>query len=81
MVFPDAFLIVIFILYFESSCTQLIRSERNKLIKLVVFYFLGLAGSVLAKEGRLSNVSDFVSGAFKVLSWLKLNVVWLWEIY
>ncbi|KAL6548673.1 hypothetical protein OROGR_008439 [Orobanche gracilis] len=28
---------------------------------------LGLVGTVLAKEGRVSNVSDFFSGAFKIV--------------
>jgi hypothetical protein len=40
---------------------------NNFLTELVVFCSLGILGSVLAKEGRLPDVSNFVSGAFKVL--------------
>lgn len=35
--------------------------------KLTFIVGVGLVGSVLAKEGRLSNVSDFFSGAFKIV--------------
>ncbi|KAI3467734.1 hypothetical protein Pfo_024397 [Paulownia fortunei] len=35
--------------------------------KLTLIVGAGLVGSVLAKEGRISNVSDFFSGAFKVV--------------
>uniref|UniRef100_A0A7N2L7K4 Uncharacterized protein n=1 Tax=Quercus lobata TaxID=97700 RepID=A0A7N2L7K4_QUELO len=35
--------------------------------KVVVLLGAGIVGSVLAKEGRMSTVSDFVSGAFKSL--------------
>ncbi|XP_043805388.1 uncharacterized protein LOC110629626 isoform X7 [Manihot esculenta] len=34
--------------------------------KLTILVGAGILGSVLAKEGRLSNVSDLVSGAFKI---------------
>ena len=34
---------------------------------------LGIAGSVIAKEGRLPDVSGLASGAFKVGFW-KLNM-------
>ncbi|KAJ9176156.1 hypothetical protein P3X46_011498 [Hevea brasiliensis] len=34
--------------------------------KLTILVGAGIIGSVLAKEGRLSNVSDLVSGAFKI---------------
>eukprot|EP00257_Ricinus_communis_P021817 XP_015581381.1 uncharacterized protein LOC8283432 [Ricinus communis] len=34
--------------------------------KLTVLVGAGILGSVLAKEGRLPSVSDFVSGAFKI---------------
>lgn len=37
------------------------------LTNLAIIYFLGIVGSILAKEGHMSNLSDFVSGAFKVL--------------
>jgi hypothetical protein len=40
---------------------------NNFLTELVVFCSSGILGSVLAKEGRLPDVSNFVSGAFKVL--------------
>lgn len=46
------------------------------LTELVIFCLVGIIGSVLAKEGRLSNVSDFVSGAFKVLIW---PIVSIWK--
>ncbi|GFP99474.1 hypothetical protein PHJA_002091500 [Phtheirospermum japonicum] len=35
--------------------------------KLTIIIGAGLVGSVLAKEGRVSNVSDFFSGAFKIV--------------
>ncbi|KAM3753075.1 hypothetical protein ACB098_03G066700 [Castanea mollissima] len=35
--------------------------------KVVVLLGAGIVGSVLAKEGRMSTVSDFVSGAFKIV--------------
>ncbi|KAH7570524.1 hypothetical protein ACOSP7_018730 [Xanthoceras sorbifolium] len=35
--------------------------------KLTILVGAGLVGSVLAQEGRLSTVSDFVSGAFKIV--------------
>ncbi|CAA2984322.1 Hypothetical predicted protein [Olea europaea subsp. europaea] len=35
--------------------------------KLTLIIGAGLVGSVLAKEGRTSNVSDFFSGAFKIV--------------
>ncbi|KAG6425512.1 hypothetical protein SASPL_115953 [Salvia splendens] len=35
--------------------------------KLSLIVGAGLVGSVLAKEGRISNVSDFFSGAFKIV--------------
>ncbi|GER53105.1 B-zip transcription factor [Striga asiatica] len=35
--------------------------------KLTIILGAGLVGSVLAKEGRISNVSDFFSGAFKIV--------------
>ncbi|XP_057775804.1 uncharacterized protein LOC130994761 [Salvia miltiorrhiza] len=35
--------------------------------KLSLIVGAGLVGSVLAKEGRISNVSDFFSGAFKII--------------
>uniref|UniRef100_A0A5B6ZIL0 Putative B-zip transcription factor n=1 Tax=Davidia involucrata TaxID=16924 RepID=A0A5B6ZIL0_DAVIN len=35
--------------------------------KLTILVGAGIVGSVLAKEGRLSNVSDFFSGAFKIV--------------
>lgn len=35
-------------------------------IALTTFLFAGLVGSVLAKEGQGSGVSDFFSGALKV---------------
>ncbi|KAL2547218.1 hypothetical protein Fot_16451 [Forsythia ovata] len=35
--------------------------------KLTLIVGAGLVGSVLAKEGRTSNVSDFFSGAFKIV--------------
>ncbi|KAE8023716.1 hypothetical protein FH972_009384 [Carpinus fangiana] len=35
--------------------------------KLTILVGAGLLGSVLAKEGRVSTVSDFVSGAFKIV--------------
>ncbi|GMY26571.1 hypothetical protein FCV25MIE_21813 [Fagus crenata] len=35
--------------------------------KLTIIVGAGILGSVLAKEGRMSNVSDFVSGAFKIV--------------
>ncbi|XP_059633510.1 uncharacterized protein LOC132276199 [Cornus florida] len=35
--------------------------------KLTILVGAGLVGSVLAKEGRMSNVSDFFSGAFKIV--------------
>ncbi|KAK9276441.1 hypothetical protein L1049_005974 [Liquidambar formosana] len=35
--------------------------------KLTILVGAGIVGSVLAKEGRMSNVSDFLSGAFKVV--------------
>uniref|UniRef100_A0A0D6R0V6 DUF1664 domain-containing protein n=1 Tax=Araucaria cunninghamii TaxID=56994 RepID=A0A0D6R0V6_ARACU len=35
--------------------------------KLVIVIGAGIAGSVLINEGRVSKVSDFVSGAFKVV--------------
>ncbi|KAL3656007.1 hypothetical protein CASFOL_000403 [Castilleja foliolosa] len=35
--------------------------------KLTIIVGAGLVGSVLAKEGRMSNVSDFFSGAFKIV--------------
>lgn len=34
--------------------------------KLTILVGAGIVGSVLAKEGRLPNVSDFFSGAFKI---------------
>lgn len=34
--------------------------------KLSIIVGAGILGSVLAKEGRMSNVSDFLSGAFKI---------------
>lgn len=37
--------------------------------------YAGLVGSVLAKEGRISNVSDFFSGAFKVILALAIDLV------
>lgn len=37
--------------------------------------YAGLVGSVLAKEGRASNVSDFFSGAFKVILALAVDHV------
>ncbi|XWS63891.1 hypothetical protein CRYUN_Cryun06bG0140200 [Craigia yunnanensis] len=33
--------------------------------KLTILVGAGIVGSILVKEGRMSNVSDFVSGAFK----------------
>ncbi|GER27147.1 hypothetical protein STAS_02835 [Striga asiatica] len=35
--------------------------------KLTIIVGAGLVGSVLAKEGRISNVSDFFSGALKIV--------------
>ncbi|GLT73281.1 hypothetical protein SLA2020_451510 [Shorea laevis] len=35
--------------------------------KLTILVGAGILGSVLAKEGRVSTVSDFVSGAFKIV--------------
>ncbi|KAL6557103.1 hypothetical protein OROMI_017453 [Orobanche minor] len=35
--------------------------------KLTLLVGAGLVGTVLAKEGRVSNVSDFFSGAFKIV--------------
>ncbi|KAL0385332.1 UNVERIFIED_CONTAM: hypothetical protein Sradi_2927500 [Sesamum radiatum] len=35
--------------------------------KLTLIVGAGLVGSVLAKEGRIGNVSDFLSGAFKIV--------------
>ncbi|KAK6160423.1 hypothetical protein DH2020_003804 [Rehmannia glutinosa] len=35
--------------------------------KLTLIVGAGIVGSVLAKEGRVSNVSDFFSGAFKIV--------------
>eukprot|EP01018_Ginkgo_biloba_P003284 Gb_01019 [translate_table: standard] len=35
--------------------------------KLAIVVGAGIAGSVLAKEGRITDVSDFFSGAFKVV--------------
>ncbi|XP_065634356.1 uncharacterized protein LOC112010638 [Quercus suber] len=35
--------------------------------KVVILLGAGIVGSVLAKEGRMSTVSDFVSGAFKIV--------------
>ncbi|XP_042981875.1 uncharacterized protein LOC122311391 isoform X2 [Carya illinoinensis] len=35
--------------------------------KLTILVGAGIVGSVLAKEGRMSTVSDFVSGAFKIV--------------
>ncbi|KAF5449311.1 hypothetical protein F2P56_029774 [Juglans regia] len=35
--------------------------------KLTILVGAGIVGSVLAKEGRISTVSDFVSGAFKIV--------------
>eukprot|EP00262_Sarcandra_glabra_P012364 TRINITY_DN3170_c0_g2_i2.p1 TRINITY_DN3170_c0_g2~~TRINITY_DN3170_c0_g2_i2.p1 ORF type:complete len:370 (-),score=68.58 TRINITY_DN3170_c0_g2_i2:20-1129(-) len=35
--------------------------------KLTIIVGAGIVGSVLAKEGRFSNVSDFFSGAFKIV--------------
>ncbi|KAK4596565.1 hypothetical protein RGQ29_014558 [Quercus rubra] len=35
--------------------------------KVAVILGAGIVGSVLAKEGRMSTVSDFVSGAFKIV--------------
>ncbi|XP_062156611.1 uncharacterized protein LOC133864328 [Alnus glutinosa] len=35
--------------------------------KLTILVGAGLLGSVLAKEGRVSTVSDYVSGAFKIV--------------
>ncbi|GAV86354.1 DUF1664 domain-containing protein [Cephalotus follicularis] len=37
------------------------------LAKLTILIGAGIVGSVLAKEGRMPNVSDFVSGAFKIV--------------
>ncbi|KAL3818706.1 hypothetical protein ACJIZ3_004611 [Penstemon smallii] len=37
------------------------------LAKLTILVGAGLVGSVLAKEGRVSDVSNFLSGAFKVV--------------
>ncbi|TYI88542.1 hypothetical protein E1A91_D04G217600v1 [Gossypium mustelinum] len=34
--------------------------------KLTIIVGAGIVGSILAKEGRMSGVSDFVSGAFKI---------------
>ncbi|PPD67230.1 hypothetical protein GOBAR_DD35897 [Gossypium barbadense] len=34
--------------------------------KLTIIVGAGIVGSILAKEGRMSSVSDFVSGAFKI---------------
>ncbi|KAL2559958.1 hypothetical protein Fot_04697 [Forsythia ovata] len=39
--------------------------------KLTLIVGAGLAGSILAKEGRISDVSGFFSGAFKILKKLK----------
>ncbi|KAL2543363.1 Protein of unknown function (DUF1664) [Abeliophyllum distichum] len=39
--------------------------------KLTLIVGAGLAGSILAKEGRISDVSGFFSGAFKILKRLK----------
>ncbi|KAE8654440.1 putative WRKY transcription factor 57 [Hibiscus syriacus] len=36
------------------------------LLKLAIVCPLGIVGSILAKEGGMSSVSDFVSGAFKI---------------
>ncbi|PPR90712.1 hypothetical protein GOBAR_AA29971 [Gossypium barbadense] len=38
------------------------------LTNLAVIFFLGVVGSILAKEGHMRNLSDFVCGAFKVNS-------------
>ncbi|KAJ4973442.1 hypothetical protein NE237_006616 [Protea cynaroides] len=35
--------------------------------KLTILVGAGLLGSVLVKDGRMSNVSDFLSGAFKIV--------------
>ncbi|XP_042491010.1 uncharacterized protein LOC122070831 isoform X2 [Macadamia integrifolia] len=35
--------------------------------KLTILVGAGILGSVLVKEGRMSNVSDFLSGAFKIV--------------
>ncbi|KAF8408443.1 hypothetical protein HHK36_007596 [Tetracentron sinense] len=35
--------------------------------KLTIIVGAGIVGSVLAKEGRIPNVSDFFSGAFKIV--------------
>ncbi|XP_043704609.1 uncharacterized protein LOC122654546 isoform X4 [Telopea speciosissima] len=35
--------------------------------KLTILVGAGILGSVLAKEGHMSNVSDFLSGAFKIV--------------
>ncbi|XP_022885325.1 uncharacterized protein LOC111401695 [Olea europaea var. sylvestris] len=39
--------------------------------KLTLIVGAGLAGSILAKEGRISDVSGFFSGAFKILKKLQ----------
>lgn len=36
------------------------------LTKVASVCLLGIVGSIIAKEGHMPNVSDFVSGAFKV---------------
>lgn len=35
-------------------------------MKFVPFGVIGIVGSVIAKEGRMPDISSFLSGAFKV---------------
>ena len=60
------------LLHILVSTTSLTLSHTTKsamalpIGKVVVILGAGIVGSVLAKEGRMSTVSDFVSGAFKM---------------
>ncbi|KAJ0095041.1 hypothetical protein Patl1_16972 [Pistacia atlantica] len=53
--------------YVRLICPESYQNMYGKSASLML-YALGIVGSVLAKEGHLSNVSNLVSGALKIFS-------------